>query len=68
MPRGAGNIKMSLSSLSPTHSYINSIMSSKPINNNQLISSLKKQGTSLKSPMISRVNGVNASCGSCGRK
>jgi len=66
MPRGAGSIKMSLSGVSSNHSqYINSVLSNKSINNT--LPSLKKP-TSLKSPMISRVNGVNAGCGSCGRK
>lgn len=67
MPRGASSIKMSLSNINPNHN-IHSIINSKPINTNALNSSLKKPTTTLKSPMISRVNGVNAGCGSCGRK
>ena len=65
MPRGAGSIKMSLSGVASNHDqYLNSILSNKSINT---LPSLKKP-TSLKSPMILRVNGANASCGSCGRK
>jgi hypothetical protein len=66
MPRGAGSIKMSLSGVSSHHNqYINAVLSNRSIKNT--LPSLKKP-TTLKSPMISRVNGVNAGCGSCGRK
>lgn len=66
MPHIANRIKMSLSGVASNHDqYLKSVLSNKSINNT--LPSLKKP-TSLKSPMISRVNGVNASCGSCGRK
>jgi hypothetical protein len=66
MPRGASSIKMSLASMSPNQAYINSIISNKSTNDN-VLPTLKKP-TTLKSPMISRINGVKAGCGSCGRK
>ena len=65
MPYIANRIKMSLSGVSSVHDqYLKSVLSNKSINST--LPSLKKP-TSLKSPMISRVNGVNAGCGSCGR-
>lgn len=66
MPRSASVIKMSLSNISSNHNYINSIKSNKLVNNGAMPTITRP--TSLKSPMVSRVNGVNASCGSCGRK
>jgi len=65
MPRGAGNIQMSIY---PKQPPVNSMGNSRLINNNTFISSAKRQVTSLHSPIISRVNGIHAGCGSCGRK
>jgi hypothetical protein len=69
MPRSASSIKMSLSNISLNHNYINLLNSNKQaMSNKSTTMPTLTRGTSLKSPMVSRINGVNASCGSCGRK
>jgi hypothetical protein len=55
-------------SIYPKQPPVNSMGNSRLINNNTFISSAKRQVTSLHSPIISRVNGIHAGCGSCGRK
>jgi hypothetical protein len=67
MPLGAGKVSMSLSNISPNQSYINSIIN-KPVNSNNTPINTFKKPTTLKTPMISRIHGQNAGCGSCGRK
>jgi hypothetical protein len=67
MPRGASKVKMSLSNISPNQSYINSIIN-KPVSNTSAPINTLKKPTTLKTPMISRIHGQNAGCGSCGRK